>query len=418
MTRPIPPMAWRILAITCLTYIISQFYRSANAVIGPDLMRELALTPDDLGILTGAFFITFSLSQLPCGIALDRWGPKRVILVTLAVAFLGALWFANGQGLAELAAARVVLGLGCAVLLTGPLVLFSRWFPTDRFATFSGILIAIGNLGVIAATTPLAWFTANYGWRGAFYITAALTVVMAVASWFVLRDHPDADATPPGRGESLRETMQGIVEVVRNPSFKYLFVIIFNAYATFITILGLWGGPYLHDVHGLDAVARGNVLIFMALGGAAGYFIWGPLDRVFNTRKWLLGAGIAIQLFCLACIIFAPGLTILQVSALFTLMGLANGASVVIFAHARSVYPIALAGRSITTLNIGTMGGAAFQQVLTGYLMAWLTPPGGVPDEFAYRVVFGVQSTLLLCAVVYYLQGPDARPNDPVPVRA
>src|SRR3546814_19999352 len=112
--------ATRILVCTSVTYVISQFYRSANAVIGPDLMVELHLTPDDLGILTGAFFLTFSLSQIPVGIALDRWGPRRTILVSLVIALAGALAFAMGQTLAELTFARSILGLGCAALLTGP----------------------------------------------------------------------------------------------------------------------------------------------------------------------------------------------------------------------------------------------------------------------------------------------------------
>ncbi|HLT78988.1 MAG TPA: MFS transporter [Ferrovibrio sp.] len=405
------PVAWRILVCACLTYVISQFYRSANAVIGPDLMTELRLTPDDLGILTGAFFLTFSVSQLPVGIALDRWGPRRTILTTLAVALVGALAFANGRNLFELSVARVILGFGCAALLIGPLVLFSRWFPADRFAQISGILIAVGNLGVIASTAPLAWFSATFGWRAAFYVTATITVLLIVMSFFVIRDHPDPQKAKSGAGESLADALRGVGTVIRHPAFPYLFVIIFTAYATFITILGLWGGPFLHDVHGLDSAARGNVMIFMAVGAAAGYFIWGPLDRVFNTRKWLLAAGVGGQVVCLAVIVAIPGLSLLNITILFTLLGILNGCSVMIFAHARSVFPPELVGRSMTTLNIGTMGGAAFQQIVTGYLMTWQTPPGSSPDETAYRIMFGLQAVWLLAALLFYLRTPDAKPN-------
>ncbi len=406
--------AYRILVCCCLSYVISQFYRSANAVIGPDLMRELHLTPDDLGILTGAFFVTFAISQIPVGIALDRWGPRNTMLVTMAIAFLGSLWFAAGDGLVELTMARVVLGFGCGALLTGPMVLFGRWFPPDRFATYSGILIAFGSLGVIASTAPLAWFSQAFGWRTAFHVTAGFTVLLMLLAWFTLRDNPEGTVPAAGKRESLAETIRGIGDVVRNRNFPYLFVIIFNAYATFITLLGLWSGPYLYDVHGLDTSARGNVLIFMAIGSAVGYFAWGPLDRIFNTRKWLIAVGAGTQLACFSAIILLPGLPVWLVGGLLTLMALMNGSSVMIFAHARSVFPPALAGRGITTLNIGTMGGAAFQQILTGYLMGWLTPAGGHPDETAYRIVFGVQAALLAVALAYYLRVPDAKPNDAV----
>jgi len=404
-------IAYRILVCCCLSYIISQFYRSANAVIGPDLMRELRLTPDDLGILTGAFFITFAVSQFAVGIALDRWGPRLTILVTLAIAFIGALWFATGDGLLELTLARIVLGFGCSALLTGPLVLFGRWFAPEKFATISGILIAVGNLGVIASTAPLAWFSQTYGWRAAFYVSAGFTVLLIVLSWFALRDDPNPAKAKAVQGESLAETIRGIGDVVRNPSFPYLFVFIFTVYATFITLLGLWSGPYLHDVHGLDTTARGKVLIFMAVGAAIGYFLWGPLDRVFNTRKWLLAVGVGTQVLCLAAIILIPGLSVFAVGAILTLIAVMNGSTVMIFAHARSVFPPELAGRGITTLNIGTMGGAAFQQILTGYLMAWLTPAGTQPTEMAYRIVFGLQVVLLAAALAFYLRVPDAKPG-------
>lgn len=408
-------IAWRILLCACLTYIISQFYRSANAVIGPDLMAELRLTPDDLGILTGAFFLTFSVSQLPVGIAIDRWGPRRTIMVTLAIALVGALAFAFGRNLTELTLARVVLGFGCAALLTGPLVLISRWFPPERFAQMSGVLIAVGNLGVIASTAPLAWFAAEYGWRSAFLVTAAMTVVLIALSALTIRDHPDPAKARPGAGETLGEALRGVGRIMRHPAFPHLFAIIFTAYATFITLLGLWSGPFLHDVYGMDAAARGNVLIFMAIGGALGYFAWGPLDRIFNTRKWLLAAGIGMQILCLVVIVAIPGIGVTALTAIFFVFGLMNGCSVMIFAHARSVFPPELAGRGITTLNIGTMGGGAFQQILTGYLMAWLTPAGTVAAEGSYRIMFALQTLLLLAALLFYLRTPDAKPHQTAP---
>lgn len=395
--------------------MISQFYRSANAVIGPDLMRELHLTPDDLGILTGAFFITFALSQIPVGIAIDRWGPRRTILVTLVVAFIGALGFAHGDGLLQLTIARVVLGFGCAALLIGPMVLFSRWFAPEKFATISGILIAIGSLGVIASTMPLAWFSAQFGWRNAFYVTAGITVVMGIASYFILRDEPQAEAKPAATPESLADALRGVKEAVANPNFKYLFVIIFNVYATFITIMGLWSGPYLHDVHGLDAAARGQVLIYMAVAAALSYFAWGPLDRIFNTRKWIIVPCTACQIMCVSLLVLVPGLSLTAATILFTIMGVLNGITVVIFAHGRSIFPAHIAGRGMTALNIGTMGGAAFQQVLTGYAMAAVTPIGQQPDEFAYRLVFGIQALLLLLALLFYLRVPDAKPRPVTP---
>ncbi len=309
----------------------------------------------------------------------------------------------------------MVLGFGCAALLIGPMVLFSRWFAPEKFATISGILVAVGNLGVIASTAPLAWFSAEYGWRNAFYITALLTVIMGLASAFILRDQPPDAPPPPAKPETLAENLRGVAEAIGNPNFKYLFAIIFNAYATFITIMGLWSGPYLHDVHGLDSAARGQVLIYMAAAAAISYFIWGPMDRIFNTRKWIVVASTTGQALCVGAFVVAPGLSLTSATILFTLMGLLNGVTVVIFAHGRSIFPAHIAGRGMTALNIGTMGGAAFQQVLTGYAMSAVTPIGQQPDEFAYRLVFGIQALLLLAALLFYLRVPDAKPRIAAP---
>ena len=153
-------MAWRIFAVLSAAYLSSQFFRVSNAVIAPELMRELDLSPAVLGAMTGAFFLTFACAQIPGGILLDRWGPRRTMAAVMSVAVAGSLLFAVANSAVALTVARALMGVGCAVGLMGALVILGRWFPPHRFAPLSALLFAIGGSGTLLATTPLAAVTA------------------------------------------------------------------------------------------------------------------------------------------------------------------------------------------------------------------------------------------------------------------
>jgi MFS family permease len=403
--------AIHIVALLCLTYMLSQFYRSANAVIGPDLMRDLSLQADDLGLLTGAFFIVFAACQIPAGLLLDRYGPRRVMSATMAFGVAGAVVFALGDDLAQLTAGRILLGIGSCALLMGPLVVFSRWFAPSRFATVSSVLLGVGTAGSLGATAPLALAAESIGWRGAFLVMAALTALLAALVYLFVRDAPPGHALERHAGESLGDSLRGLAEVFRNPRLPRVFAMNLTAYGVLITVLGLWGGPYLNDVHGLDGPGRGNVLLVMAAANVVGYFVVGPLDRLFDTRKRLVQIGSAVTILLLLVLALAPALTLWQVTVLFGLLGLAGGHMVMVVAHGRAIFPDRLVGRGMTTLNIGTMGGAALMQIVTGYAVEAMTPAGAAAPESAYRLAFGILAAILIVALAVYSPIDDARPS-------
>ena len=403
--------AVRIAATLCIVYMLSQFYRAANAVIGPDLMREISLGADDLGWLTGVFFVLFAASQIPAGMLLDRYGPRRVMAGTMGFAVVGALIFAIAGTLGGLSLGRALLGIGSSCLLMGPLVVFARWFPPDRFATVTAILIGVGSAGSLLATAPMAAAAQLIGWRGAFYVMAAITALFAVVVLLVVRDAPPGHAVHGQRGESLAESLRGLGEVLRNRRLPLIFPMNLTSYAAIITLLGLWGGPYLHDVHGLDGPARGNVLLVMAVAAVASYLAFGPLDRVFDTRKRIVLAGTVALIAALALLAVLPQPSLALVTAVFGVIGAISGYQVMVIAHGRAIFPDRLVGRGVTTLNIGTMGGAALMQVLTGYVIEALTPAGGPAPEIAYRAMFATVAAVLLLALLVYSRLDDARPS-------
>ncbi len=392
-----------MVAAVCVAYMLSHFFRAANAVIGPDLMRELSLAPADLGFLTAVFFVVFAGLQIPIGILLDRYGPRRVMLAVLVFAILGAALFAAGSSLASLSIARVLLGIGTAASLVGPLVLFSRWFSPDRFATVAGVFVAVGTAGSLLATTPLAYLAQAAGWRGAFFVMAGVTALVLAFLALTVRDGPEG-SRPPGGRESLADAFRGVLEVARDPRTPRIFGMNFTVYAAGITILGLWGGPYLAHVHDLSKVAAGNVLLAMGVANVLGYLLAGPLERAMGSRKWpaaLTAGAMVLQLALLASV---PGLPLIAAAALLVGIGFAAGGFVLVVAHGRAIAPDHLVGRAVTLFNIGTMGGAAAMQWLSGLVIGAIAGTGAtVLPETAYRAMFALLAGTLAIAVLGYI---------------
>lgn len=398
----------RLVAAVSAAYMMSHFFRAANAVIGTDLMRELALTPADLGLLTGLFFVIFAGCQIPVGILLDRYGPKRVMLSLMGLAVLGAAVFAVGSDLMTLGLGRALLGIGTSALLVGPLVLFSRWFAAERFGTVAGVFVALGTAGSLLATTPLALLAEAAGWRGAFLAMAAATALMFVALALTVQDGPDG-MPAPARGETLGEAFRGVLTVARDPRTPGIFGMNLTVYAAGITILGLWGGPYLVHVHGLAKVEAGNILLAMGIANIVGYLAFGPLEGMLGSRKRPALAGTFAAIVMLTLLALLPGLPLWAVAALFVGIGFASGGFVLVVAHGRAIAPDHLVGRAVTLFNIGTMGGAALMQWLSGLVIGAVAGAGASAlPEAAFRAMFALLAASLALAAIGYIRVPES----------
>ncbi len=246
-----------LVAAMCVVHIVSQFLRNSVGVIAPDLAHDLGLNAVQLGFLSSVFFLGFAGAQIPRGVAIDRWGPRLAMTVSMGVTVAGILMFAVSTTPTMLTLARILTGLGCASFFMGPLTIYSRWFPPERFSTLAGIQLGFSGLGVLAATAPLAYSTAAIGWRESFYGVAGIAALIGLFTYIVARDDP------PGKEnlhkpETLRESFRGLAEVVKVRSFVPVFAMQFMGYATFLTLFGLWAGPYLAHVYGYDLARRGR----------------------------------------------------------------------------------------------------------------------------------------------------------------
>src|ERR1051325_1144699 len=163
--NPLSAIAIAVVATLATLYVVSQFLRNSVGVIAPNLAAEMGLNPFELGVLSSIYFFAFAVPQIPLGVALDRFGPKLCILSCVAFTVLGCGLFAAAQSSGSLIVARALQGFGTASFLMAPCALYARWFPPERFSTFTGIQVGLGSLGAIFATAPLAYATARFGWR-------------------------------------------------------------------------------------------------------------------------------------------------------------------------------------------------------------------------------------------------------------
>jgi predicted MFS family arabinose efflux permease len=402
-----------IVATLAGAYVASHFFRAANVTIGLDLMRDLGVGPEALGALTGAFFFGFSAMQIPCGFFFDRFGPRKTVTGMLVLATLGGAVFTLAPDWPTLLGGRFLMGAGFGVMLIGSMVVISRWFPPDRFATLTSLVLSVGLLGNLLATTPLAWATHAVGWRPVFGAVVVFTALATVAVWLVVRDAPPGHPFLARRAESPREMLRGLGEVLRNPSLPFIMALNFCNYACTFTVQGLWGGPFLREVHGLSAVQAGNVLLAAVVAYQIGMVTIGPLDRVLDTRKWIAVAGTLAVAAVLALLAALPQPPAWVAIGAMIAIGYLSACSTMIMAHGRAIFPDNLIGRGMATMNTSVMLGVACMQTLSGIILGAFAPlADGTRSETAYRSLFGFMVVVLVVATAIYARVPDRKPSE------
>jgi predicted MFS family arabinose efflux permease len=402
-----------IVTTLAIAYVASHFFRASNVTIGLDLMRDLSIGPEALGALTGAFFFGFAATQIPCGFLFDRFGPRRSLVGMLILATSGGIIFTLAPTWPILLTGRVLMGAGFGVMLIGSMVVISRWFPPDRFSTLAAMVMSIGLLGNLAATTPLAWATQAIGWRSVFGTAVVFTALAAIAIWLVVRDAPPGHPFLARTGESPGQMLQGLMEVLRDRRLWPILALNFSNYACTFTVQGLWGGPFLREVHGLSAIAAGNVLLVAVIAYQIGMLAFGPLDRILDTRKWIAMGGTQVIIAILATLALWPHPPIWVPIGAIVGIGFLSASSTMVMTHGRGIIPDRLIGRGIATINTSVMFGVACMQTLSGIIVGAFEPlADGARSETAYRALFAVLTVVLIIAVAIYSRSQDVKPSD------
>ncbi len=385
------------IAILVLAYVLSQFYRAFLAVLSPVLGQDIGATPADLALSSGLWFLIFAAMQIPVGAALDRIGPRRTSSVLLGVAGGGgALVFALAQAPWHIHLAMALIGIGCSPVLMSAYYIFGRIYPAAVFATLAGATIGFGTLGNLAGAWPLAWAAETFGWRQTVLGLAMVTLAVALALARFVQDPPALEARAEGRGS--------LMDVLRIRALWLILPLMFINYVPAAGLRGLWAGPFVADVYGADTQVIGWVTLAMALAMVAGSFAYGPLDRVFGTRKGVVLVG---NLLCAACVLALwawPTSGLVQVTLLLAAIGLFGSSFPMMVAHGRSFFPPHLLGRGVTLLNLFGIGGVGVMQAISSRVHGAVAP---VPPEAPYQAIFLLFGLSLLVGCAIYLFARD-----------
>ena len=384
-------------------YYFSYFLRNVNAVIAPELTRELGVTAADLGLLTSAYLLAFGAVQLPLGIALDRWGARRVEAALLLVAATGCGLFAIGSSLTELAVARALIGLGVSACLMASFKAFGQWFGTERQASLNAAIMAAGGLGALTASTPLSWAIPALGWRTVFFALAVAGLAVAGA----IVGTPEKPGT--GKPAPLREQLAGLAGVLASRAFWRYAPQSMLIIGGFMALQGLWAVPWLMTVEGVTRELAAQHLLLMAAGMLTGFlgiaFGMQPLAARGIAPESLLTWGMGLGLLATLLILLGAGPSRL----LWLGLGLVFSVGNLAYALLQANYGTELAGRVNTALNLMVFVGAFGIQWGFGAAIDALLATGQ-PAVTAYRISFGALLAIQLASWLWYLVAAPRRP--------
>ncbi|PPR09850.1 MAG: putative sulfoacetate transporter SauU [Alphaproteobacteria bacterium MarineAlpha11_Bin1] len=409
-----PPSSFKVILRVFLPfgcgYYLSYLYRTINAVISENLTVELTLGPAGLGLLTSLYLIAFASSQIPLGVALDRYGPRKVNALLLMFAAAGAAVFSIAESFGLLMVGRALIGFGVSAALMSALKANALWFPSDRIPLMNNLIGAFGALGAVSATRPVEVMLHTTEWRDIFGGLAVVTVIVSLMVLILVPEKREMSQ----RSESFGMQLKGYGRVIRDIFFWRITLIFSFSYTAFVSYQTLWADPWLRDVAGLDQTERANYLLAIQLGFLVGLLLTGALaDLLRRTRFQAVHVfGTCILIFVGTQVLLALGTTS-GLAALWFLFGLLSSAIYLAYAVQTAHFPAEMTGRAITAMNFFMFVLAFFCQWSIGGIIESFTPdPDGGYSLEAHSTALGIIIVVqVLCYVNFILPGLRKKKN-------
>jgi|GEM_PF-48504 len=381
-------------------YFLSYLTRNVNAVIAPDLVREFGLGASDLGLLTSVYFFSFALFQPLLGVLLDRFGPRRVEGTLLLVAASGALLFAWSGGTSLLIAGRGLIGLGVSACLMAAFQANALWFSRQRLASLNGWVLAAGGLGAVFSTAPVEWALQLVDWRVLF---TSVGVAFAVNSALIFGIVPERRAT--AAHITIKEQFKGFGRIGKSREFWRVAPLTLLSQSTFMALQGLWAAGWMKDVGRFTRADIARYLLLAAVGMVTGHMTMGNLasrlERAGTAPSYVVGVGVGGAILVHAALVF--GYVDLQplIWLLFGFLGTAGTVSFAVLAHA---FPVSMAGRANTALNLLIFVASFLVQWGIGIVINLFPAESGNYSPEGYAIAFGTTTALQSVALVWFFR--------------
>lgn len=400
----------RVFLPFALGYLLSYLLRTVNSVIAPALVSDLNLSASDLGLMTSANLFAFALFQIPLGILLDRYGPRKTEVSLLMIAAVGTAVFATAESLALLVAGRAMIGLGTSACLMAAFTAYALWLPKERLPAINAYQMVAGGIGALFGTTPVEMLSTEVGWRGVFWVLTVALIITAILIYTVVpRRNEPAVVT-----QTWTEAFEGVRRVFASPEFWRIAPLCVTSQGAFIGIQSLWLGPWFGDVMGLSARDTANALFVVSTAMIASYLTlaWSSTlvaKRGINTID-LSVAGMSLFLVVQIVVIsevFAPSI------ALWVMWAFLGTFGILTYAGLTQRFPTALAGRVVTGINVLAFFAAFIVQWGIGVIIDhW---PSSSADGFAaegYRWAFATVAAMQAISLTWFLIFKKPSAND------
>lgn len=383
---------WAIFIVLAVAYFFVYFHRVSTTAMAPDIEEAFGIGAAATGLLASAYFYAYTAMQLPSGIFTDKWGPKRSATVFIIITAIGSLVCGLSTSYEMLIAGRVIIGVGVAVIYIPIMRVLALWFRKDEFASLSGILLMVGNVGTIAAATPLVLMTEALGWQNVFIILAVITFIIGLMCWVIVKDHPKDKGFPSieeieseETGKPIEESTSEKIPMVQSLKLTFgsgrkfwtLAIWFFFMYGSIMVYQGLQAGAYYTNVYDWDKGTWGILLTLVGVGMIIGCPLAGFIsDKILHSRKKVLVLGTLVYTIIWAVIWLMSGkLDSLVAQGIINFcFGFFGGFFVVSYAQVKELYPVSIVGVSTAALNLFPFLGGAILQSISGYIVADKTP--------------------------------------------
>ena len=370
---------WTVVLTASMLYFIGYFHRVSVTVIVEDLMRDFSASATSLGLFSSLYFYPYAAMQIPAGLLVDSLGPRKTLTSFALITSVGTLMFAVAPSFPIAMIGRTLVGVGVSVAFLCTVKLIASWFDVRSFASLTGIVVSIGNIGALIASAPLALLVMSLGWRGSFLLIAAATLVFTAALWLMVRDSPQEKARPSDLPVSSSVTSlesssgrgSGVWLAFKSRDFWFTAFPPLFFFGSFMSLQGLWGVPYVMQVYGLSKVDASFLIMMIAVGFCLGASFWGVIsDRLGVSRKrvYLLG----LVLYCCTWFLLtllASRDAAVYVPFLFLSLGFSFGVMPISIVMVKELFPGRMMGSATGSANAFPFIGAAIYQLWIGYFL-------------------------------------------------
>lgn len=362
---------WPMLAALIGVFALSHAFRTVVTVVAGPLAAEFELSAQALGVLAGSFHLAFALAQPIVGVALDRYGPRRTVLVAFALGLTGSAVSAGARNFTVLLLSQWLIGFGCAPALLAAMVFILRRYPAHRFAPLTSIVFTVGGLGMLISATPLAWIVERISWRAGLVALSLLAALAWLAVWWWVDDEPIETRAPR---QTLQVAARDLRTILVQRHTAGICCLAAVSYAAFISLRGLWLGPLLAGRYGFSLVEIGHVASAITVAGLLAPVLFGRLDPGGRARRVLIIACSWVYMLLFAAL--AVGVNRVLDVGLVIFSGFFLGYVVFQYADLQSAYPKSHAGRALSVFTMAMFGGVAAMQWLSGYVASIASSQG------------------------------------------